>query len=127
MAEPASRPRPLSPHLQIFRPPVTMVTSILHRITGGALYFGSLVLVIWLMALADGPQTFDRVSQLYSSWPGQIILFGYSWALLHHIFGGIRHFLWDLGFAYGTPLRQRLAWVNLLAPPVLALLFRAFL
>ncbi|MBU1212068.1 MAG: succinate dehydrogenase, cytochrome b556 subunit [Alphaproteobacteria bacterium] len=87
--------RPLSPHLQIYRPLINMVMSILHRITGAALYFGSLLLAWWLTAAAVGPQYFAFVNGIFSSLPGKIVLFGFTWALLHHMMGGIRHFIWD--------------------------------
>ncbi|KUO56150.1 MAG: succinate dehydrogenase [Alphaproteobacteria bacterium BRH_c36] len=87
--------RPLSPHIQIYRPLINMVMSILHRITGAALYFGSLLLALWLTAAAVGPDQFAFVNGIFSSLPGKIVLFGFTWALLHHMMGGIRHFIWD--------------------------------
>lgn len=87
--------RPLSPHLQIYRPLINMVMSILHRITGAALYFGSLLLAWWLTAAAVGPDYFAFVNGIFGSLFGQLVLFGYTWALLHHMMGGIRHFIWD--------------------------------
>ena len=87
--------RPLSPHLQIYRWPITMTMSILHRVTGAALYAGTLLLAWWLIAAAAGPAWFDTASAVFGSWIGRLILFGYSWALIHHLLGGIRHFIWD--------------------------------
>lgn len=89
--------RPLSPHLQVYRPLVNMVMSILHRITGVALYAGTLLVAWWLVAAAIGPAYFDWVNGLFASLPGQVVLFGYTWALFHHMAGGIRHFIWDFG------------------------------
>lgn len=89
--------RPLSPHLQIYRPLVNMMMSILHRITGAALYFGSLLLAWWLIAAAVGPDYFNYVNAIFGSLLGRIVLFGFTWALLHHMMGGIRHFIWDTG------------------------------
>lgn len=89
--------RPLSPHLQIYRPLINMVMSILHRITGAALYFGSLLLAWWLTAAAIGPDYFEYVNGIFGSVLGQIVLFGFTWALMHHMMGGIRHFIWDTG------------------------------
>lgn len=89
--------RPLSPHLQIYRPLWNMTMSIFHRMTGAALYFGTLLLAIWLMALASGPDMFDMVNEFFASIVGRLILFGYSWALIHHMLGGLRHFVWDTG------------------------------
>jgi succinate dehydrogenase / fumarate reductase cytochrome b subunit len=104
-----ANPRPLSPHLQVFRPLITMVMSILHRITGSALYLGTLLFAWWLLALASGPEAFAPASAFLRSWFGQIILFGFTWALVHHGLGGIRHFIWDLGYGYGLPARNLLA------------------
>lgn len=87
--------RPLSPHLQIYKFTLTMAMSIVHRATGIALYGGTLLLVLWLLAAAFGGGFFDGVNWLYGSWFGQIVLFLYTWALFHHMLGGIRHFVWD--------------------------------
>ena len=87
--------RPLSPHLSIYRFTLTMTMSIVHRATGIALYGGTLLLVLWLLAAATGGGFFDGVTWLFGSWLGQLVLFGYTWALFHHMFGGIRHFIWD--------------------------------
>ena len=105
MAEAKSRiERPLSPHLQIYRPMLTMTMSIMHRMTGAALYFGTLLLVWWLVALASGPEYFAYVQDIAGSFIGRLVLFGYTWALVHHAFGGLRHFVWDTGggFELGT-------------------------
>jgi succinate dehydrogenase / fumarate reductase cytochrome b subunit len=91
----ATRPRPISPHLQIYRPMLTMVMSIVHRITGAALYFGMLLLAWWLVAAATGPNAYANVEWFMGSLIGQLVLFGYTWALLHHMLGGIRHLIWD--------------------------------
>ncbi len=101
--------RPLSPHLQIYRPLLTMMMSIAHRITGIALYGGTLLLVWFLVALAAGPGPFAIVSRVYGSWIGIIVLIGFSWALFHHLLGGIRHFIWDLGYGMDHPAREYLA------------------
>lgn len=92
-----ARNRPLSPHLQIYRMTNSMTMSIVHRITGGALYFGSALLAWWLIAAASGPKYFGFVNGLLGSIPGKIVLLGYTWALIHHMIGGIRHFIWDTG------------------------------
>ena len=96
--------RPLSPHLQIYTPMLTMMMSIVHRITGGALYLGALGLAWWLIAAASGPAYFDFVQGVFGSWLGQLAMIFYSWAAIHHLFGGIRHFIWDTGkgFELGT-------------------------
>ena len=87
--------RPLSPHLQIYSPLINMVMSIVHRITGAALYFGMLLLAWWLIAAASGPNAYANVEWFMGTLIGRIILLGYTWALLHHALGGIRHLIWD--------------------------------
>jgi succinate dehydrogenase / fumarate reductase cytochrome b subunit len=124
MAEilPKTRPlasRPISPHLTIFRPLITMVMSIAHRITGGALYFGMLLLAWWLMAAALGPGPFETANAFFGSWFGRLVLFGFTWALLHHTLGGIRHLIWDTGAGYGERARNGLAWATLIGSVVL--------
>ncbi len=92
---PAQRARPLSPHLQIYKPTLTMMMSIVHRITGSALYFGMLLLAWWLIAAASGPNAYSYVEWFMGSLIGRLVLLGYTWALLHHMLGGIRHLIWD--------------------------------
>ncbi len=123
MATPAiDQKRPLSPHLSVFRPIITMVMSIVHRITGGALYFGTILLVVWLVAAASGPGAFDPVNWFFGSIVGQIILFLYTWTLLHHMLGGIRHFVWDFQLAMDPPNASRLAWATLVGSVTLTVL-----
>ena len=94
----SARPeRPLSPHIQIYYPLINMVMSIVHRITGAALYIGSLLLAWWLIAAATGPDYYNYVVSWFATWPGKLILLGYTWALMHHMLGGIRHLIWDTG------------------------------
>jgi succinate dehydrogenase / fumarate reductase cytochrome b subunit len=102
--------RPLSPHLQIYRPLINMVMSILHRITGAALYFGTIILATWLVAAASGPDAFQTVSGWLNTWAGWIVLFGYTWVLIHHALGGIRHFIWDFGMGYEHETIDLLSW-----------------
>ncbi|MCZ8184278.1 MAG: succinate dehydrogenase, cytochrome b556 subunit [Beijerinckiaceae bacterium] len=115
MARTGPAERPLSPHLQIYKPSITMVMSILHRITGAALFFGTLLLVIALVALASGSSAYGTVQAIYGSIPGKLVLFGYSWALFHHMCGGIRHFVWDTGAGLERGTRMKLAWGTLFA------------
>jgi len=117
--------RPLSPHLQIYRWKITMAVSIFHRITGGALYFGTLLLAWWLVALALGPGPFAFANWVLGSWIGLIVLFGYSWALIQHLLGGLRHFVWDFGYAMGKPARDRIAWANFIGSAVLTIVLWA--
>ncbi len=90
-----------------------MAMSIVHRVTGIALYFGTFLLAVWLVAAATGPREFAIVNGFFGSWFGLVILFGYTWALLHHMLGGLRHFVWDFGYAMGKPARDRIATANL--------------
>lgn len=107
--------RPLSPHLQIYKPLINMVMSILHRITGAALYFGTLLLAWWLIAAATGPDYFNYVSSWFATWAGKAVLVGYTWALLHHLLGGLRHFLWDTGRGYDLETIDQLSWGSIIA------------
>jgi succinate dehydrogenase / fumarate reductase, cytochrome b subunit len=102
--------RPLSPHLQIYSPLINMVMSILHRITGAALYVGTLLLAWWLVAAASGPEYFAYVNGILGSPLGLVVLLGYSWALLHHMIGGIRHLIWDTGRGFDLASVDRLSW-----------------
>ncbi len=111
--------RPLSPHLQIYRWHATMTMSILHRVTGSALYFGTVLLVWWLVAAAAGPAAFEIANGVLGSWSGLVVLFGFTWALVHHMLGGLRHLIWDFGVALDAPLRDRLAIANLVGSAVL--------
>lgn len=118
----AKAARPLSPHLTVFRPLVTMVMSIVHRITGAALYFGMLLLAWWLVALASGPEAFGTVDRLLGSWFGMLILFGFTWALVHHMLGGLRHLVWDTGAGFTRAARNGLAWATIIGSVLLTLL-----
>jgi succinate dehydrogenase / fumarate reductase, cytochrome b subunit len=114
--------RPLSPHLQVYRFTWTMAMSILHRITGGALYVGTILVALWLLAAAAGEEAFGVVQELAGSWLGQLVLFGYTWALIHHMLGGVRHFIWDLSKGYSLAARMGLSKLNLAASVGLTLL-----
>lgn len=105
--------RPLSPHLQIYKPIPTMVMSIVHRITGCALYFGTVLVAWWLIAAATGQGYFELVNWIMGTIIGRLVLFGYTWALLHHMLGGLRHFMWDLGYGFGKEFSTKLAKATL--------------
>ncbi len=111
----ATRARPISPHLQIYRFTPTMAMSIIHRATGIALYFGMLLVAAWLVAAASGPVWFDRASWLLGSWFGLVVLVGFTWTVWHHLFGGIRHFIWDTGVGLEKRTSTRLAQLTLVA------------
>ena len=90
-----ARSRPLSPHLSIYRFTLTMANSVIHRGTGMAMYAGTLLIVLWLGAAALGEGPFGVVSAVYGFWLVQVVFFLATWALFHHMLGGIRHFIWD--------------------------------
>jgi succinate dehydrogenase / fumarate reductase cytochrome b subunit len=105
--------RPLSPHLGIYKFTMTMAMSIAHRMTGAGLYVGVLLLAWFLIAASTDAASFGVFSAFIDSIIGQILLFGFTWALFHHLLGGIRHFLWDTGYGMEAPMRDQLAWATL--------------
>lgn len=111
--------RPLSPHLQVYRPMLTMMMSIAHRITGVALYVGTLLLAWYLVALASGPESFASAGWFLDSILGRFVVLGFCWALFHHLLGGVRHFLWDSGWGMDHPQREWLAQGTLVGGLVL--------
>lgn len=118
MAE-AKTARPLSPHLQIYRPMLTMMMSIVHRITGVGLAVGMLFLVWWLIAAAASDSYFAFVQGLIGSIIGRILLLGFTWALIHHALGGLRHLIWDTGRGFDLKLVEWMARANLAGSLVL--------
>jgi succinate dehydrogenase / fumarate reductase, cytochrome b subunit len=113
--------RPLSPHLSIYSPLINMVMSILHRITGGALYFGTLLLAAWLISAAMGEKTYAMVNQLFAHPLGKLVLFGYTWALFHHMLGGLRHFIWDTGRGFQIWQVNLMSWLTIIGSVSLTL------
>ena len=105
--------RPLSPHLQIYRPTISMVMSVMHRLTGLSLYFGVSFLIIWFAALILGPESYEKFNLLLSMQFVQIIFFLVTWAFFHHLFGGIRHFIWDFGLGFGLKSVDVLSYMTL--------------
>jgi succinate dehydrogenase / fumarate reductase, cytochrome b subunit len=122
MAETKARQRPLSPHLQIYRWPLPMVMSILHRVTGVGLYFGTILVVWWLMAVGSGPGGYARLTGFFNSWFGRLVLFAYTWTLIHHMLGGIRHLIWDTGRGFEQNEREWLALATFVGSVTLTLL-----
>ncbi|MBO0346448.1 succinate dehydrogenase, cytochrome b556 subunit [Roseibium limicola] len=114
--------RPLSPHLQIYKPILTMVVSIVHRITGAALYFGTILLAWWLIAAAAGPEYFEFVNAIYGSIIGQLILFGFTWALVHHMLSGVRHLIWSLGKGFELKFAEWMARITIISSVSLTIL-----
>jgi succinate dehydrogenase / fumarate reductase cytochrome b subunit len=114
--------RPLSPHLQIYRPQLTSVLSILHRLTGIALAAGTLLLVWWLVAVAAGPEAFETVQGFIGSWFGRALLLGWSYALFYHLANGIRHLAWDAGWGFELKTVYLTGWTVIWASVALTLL-----
>jgi succinate dehydrogenase / fumarate reductase cytochrome b subunit len=114
--------RPLSPHLSIYRPMLTMMMSIAHRISGVANATGFLLLAWWLVAIASGPEAYATVSGVFASLPGQVLLFLFSWALIHHMLGGIRHLIWDTGHALDKTSIEVAAWATIIGSTLLTVL-----
>ena len=95
-----SRQRPLSPHLQIYKPQLTSLLSILHRATGVALSIGSVILVSWVVALSLGETAYSSYSMIINNWFGKFVIFGFTFGLFYHLSNGIRHLFWDAGYGY---------------------------
>ena len=112
--EPRVRARPLSPHLQVYKWQVQMVTSILHRATGMALAVGMLAMVWGLLALAAGPERWDAFAACVGSPLGQVVLFGFAWSLAFHLINGIRHLVQDAGYGYAIPDFVRSSWISVI-------------
>jgi succinate dehydrogenase / fumarate reductase cytochrome b subunit len=125
MAEAKVAPRPLSPHLQIYRWTWTMAMSVIHRITGSALYIGIALFAVWLVALAAGPAAFDTVQWFFGSPIGILFLFGYTWILMHHMLGGVRHLVWDFGHGMEPGQRINMARFTLIGSIALTVLIWA--
>ena len=123
MAAPGTaRPRPLSPHATIYRMTITMAMSFAHRVTGVGLYIGVLLLAWFLLALAGDAASFATFSGFIGSLIGQLLLFGFTWALVQHMLGGLRHFMWDLGYGFEKHFTTRMAKASFIAAPVITIL-----
>ena len=124
MAAPETRvrERPLSPHLQVYRWQVQMMTSILHRATGVILSVGALALVYGLLALAAGAERWDAFAACLGSPLGKLLMFGFSWALAYHLINGIRHLLQDGGLGFAIPDFIRSSWISIIGSVVLTVL-----
>ena len=101
--------RPLSPHLQIYRPQLTSMSSIMVRITGIALLFGSVLVIWWLVAASTSADSFAFIDGLLRSWFGDLILLAGTWALFYHMLGRIRHVIWDFGYCLDVETSEKLA------------------
>ncbi len=114
--------RPLSPHLQIYRPQISSVLSILHRMTGVGMALGAVLVVWWLLAAATGPEYFAIVDGLLTSWVGLLVLLGVTWALAYHLLNGIRHLFWDMGYGYELETVDKTGWAVVIGSAVLTVL-----
>jgi succinate dehydrogenase / fumarate reductase cytochrome b subunit len=104
---------------------LTMMMSIVHRITGAALYFGTLLLAWWLVAAAAGPNAYANFEWFMGTILGKLILFGYTWALIHHMLGGVRHLIWDTLHGFSPAEREMLTLATLIGSVTLTLLIWA--
>jgi succinate dehydrogenase / fumarate reductase cytochrome b subunit len=114
--------RPLSPHLQIYRPMLTMMMSIAHRISGAANAAGFILLAWWLIAIATGPDSYAQAASFFASIPGRLMLFLFSWSLIHHMLGGIRHLIWDTGRGLDKTSIEIFAWLTIIGSTLLTVL-----
>lgn len=117
----ARQPRPLSPHLQVYRPQLTSVLSIAHRISGVVLGAGALLLTWWLVAAVEGPESFEEVQTIIGSWYGRLLIFGFTLAFFFHLCNGVRHLFWDLGYGLELKSVYRSGWVVMVLTVVLTL------
>jgi succinate dehydrogenase / fumarate reductase cytochrome b subunit len=116
-----ARNRPLSPHLQIYRPQLTSVLSITHRASGIALAFGTLLLMWWIASVVRGPDAFALVQHFLASFIGRLLLFGWTWALFFHLANGVRHLAWDAGLGFDLESTTVSGWLAVAASAVLTL------
>jgi succinate dehydrogenase / fumarate reductase cytochrome b subunit len=115
--------RPTSPHLTIYRWPITMTLSILHRATGVAMSIGLIVLTAWLAAAAAGPEIYDQVAALLSTLVGRIMLIGWSFSFFFHLANGLRHLVWDTGRGFEKRQTNASAWLAIIAALVLTAVY----
>jgi succinate dehydrogenase / fumarate reductase cytochrome b subunit len=115
--------RPLSPHLSIYRWPITMTLSILHRATGVAMSVGLVLLAVWLISAAAGAEKYAEFSALMSTLPGRVLLIGWSFAFFYHMANGIRHFVWDTGRGFEKHQANASAWIVIIIALVVTAAF----
>ncbi|MEX2496982.1 MAG: succinate dehydrogenase, cytochrome b556 subunit [Woeseia sp.] len=115
--------RPLSPHLSIYRWPITMTMSILHRVSGVLLSLGFILFAVWLMAAANGAETYDRVTGFMESLLGRLLLIVLSAAFFFHLASGLRHLIWDMGFGFEIRQANAGSWAIVVSTVLLTLLY----
>jgi succinate dehydrogenase / fumarate reductase cytochrome b subunit len=115
--------RPLSPHLSIYRWPLTMTLSILHRVTGVLLSCGFVLLAVWLVAMANGAPSYQDLADVLQSAPGRILLAALSFAFFYHLANGVRHLVWDLGYGFEKSQANASGWAVIVSTLLLTLLY----
>ena len=111
--------RPLSPHLTIYRPQMTSISSIFVRITGNALLVSTLLLIWWLLAVSSSAAAFAVADYVITSWLGDIVMVLSLWALWYHTLGGVRHLIWDTGRGLELKTAERMGWMMIIGSLVL--------
>jgi succinate dehydrogenase / fumarate reductase cytochrome b subunit len=114
---------PLSPHLSIYKFKLSLLMSIAHRITGGALYFSMLIFLFFLVSLSSGASGYELFSSIIGTWIGKLVILGITWAIFHHMLGGLRHFLWDMVKGFEVKTVDKLATITLLGGIVLTIIY----
>jgi len=114
--------RPVSPHLSVYKPQISSVLSILHRVTGVALGVGTLMLTAWLVSAAMGPDAYQAVQGFIGSILGRLLLLGFTAALCYHLLNGIRHLFWDAGLGYELDTMTRTGWMVVIGAAILTAL-----
>ena len=114
---------PLSPHLSIYKFKLSLLMSIAHRITGGALYFSMLIFLFFLVSLSSGASAYELFSSIIGTWIVKLVILGITWAVFHHMLGGLRHFLWDMVKGFEVKTVDKLATTTLLGGIVLTIIY----
>ncbi|WP_348675788.1 succinate dehydrogenase, cytochrome b556 subunit [uncultured Abyssibacter sp.] len=114
--------RPLSPHLQVYKPQLTSVTSIVHRGTGIALAIGTLMLTAWVLSLAAGPEALECFNAFAGSWIGQLLLLGWTFSIFYHLCNGVRHLFWDAGKGLDVETAYKTGYAAIIGAVVLTVL-----
>lgn len=114
---------PLSPHLSIYKFKLSLLMSIAHRITGAALYFSMLIFLFFLVSLSSGASAYELFSSIIGTWIGKLVILGITWAVFHHMLGGLRHFLWDMVKGFEVKTVDKLATITLLGGIVLTIIY----
>lgn len=121
-----SRSKPLSPHLQVYRPQLTSVLSITHRATGVFLSIGTLLLLYWLISVAGGPERYRAAQEVLGCWASKLALLGWTWAFFYHLCNGLRHLAWDAGFGFDLKTVYRTGYAVIAASLILTGLVWAY-